>query len=293
MIRATLSLTSVFLLAVPLSAQEIGPRSLEEIQKTLKTLLEPGMEENGAALAKLKAFRYLAGVPWEDIELDEIYNKYAQAGSKLCQELGRLEHNPKNPGWPEEEFKIAFKGTSSSNLGAGFPDLVKAVDGWMYDSDKFNISHLGHRRWCINPTMKKVGFGRAEKFTAMYSFDMSRAKVPDYEFVAFPGPGYMPAGFFSAREAWSVSFNPGKYMVPAKGARPSIYPVDEKGEKGAPLELDFTNVDFTPFAIANCVIFRPAELDMKAGRKYLVEVQGIQSGGKDTTVRYQVEFAGK
>lgn len=296
MVRATFLLTGLLLLPTPLPAQDLvdtSKRSLGEIQKNLTEILAPAKNENEAALAKLKAYRYLAGIAYADLELDENYNKYAQAASKICDELGRLEHTPKNPGWPEEEFKIAYKGASSSNLGGGFPTLDRAVDGWMYDSDKFNIDRLGHRRWCLNPSMKKVGFGRTGKFTAMYCFDMSRVKVPPFEFVAWPPPGIMPPGFFREGEAWSVTFHPKKYQVPAKGVQPTIYDLKDGGEKGAALELSYTNVDFVPFAIPNCLVFRPAGLDRSKGRRYLVEIEGVRADGKETTIRYQVEFAGK
>ena len=122
-----------------------------------------------------------------------------QTASKICAELGRLEHRPENPGWPEEEFKLALKGTSSSNLAFGDPTLPDAVDGWMEDSDKSNIDRLGHRRWCLNPMMKKVGFGRTKTFSAMYSFDHSRERVPPFEYVAWPPAGRRPSSWAHRR----------------------------------------------------------------------------------------------
>src|SRR5262249_22794081 len=147
-------------------------RTLADIQAKLAELAKEGKTETEKGLARLKAYRYLCRIPYEDFALDEEFNKYAQAASKICNELGRLEHKPTNPGGPEDEFKMAFKGTSSSSLAFGDPTIAAAVDGWMDDSDKDNIDRLGHRRWCLNPKMQKVGFGRTGKFSAMYCFDM-------------------------------------------------------------------------------------------------------------------------
>src|SRR4029077_3394910 len=105
----------------------------------------------------------------------------------------------------------AYSGTSRSNLGMGLLTLADAVDAWMFDSDAGSIERLGHRRWCLNPAMQKTGFGRSGAFTVMYSFDQSRAKVPEFHFICYPAHGYMPLEFFSPRTAWSITLNPLKY----------------------------------------------------------------------------------
>jgi hypothetical protein len=271
----------------------VHERALEEIRDTLQKIEAPVKDEHERALHRLMAYRYLARVPYADLALDPGYAKYAQAASKICKELGRLEHQPKkNPGWPEDEFKIAQKGAMLSSLAGGYPNLVKAMDGWMFDSDDGNVRQLGHRRWCINPPMKKTAFGRTDEFYAMYYADMSR-KVA-FDFVAYPAPGYMPAGYFSSRQAWNVSLNLARYRQPDKKVKPSIYPLDELGKKQEALKLDVVNVDPLPFGIPHAIIFRPAKLDTAPGRRYLVEIEGVaEKGKKESVLRYVVEFAGK
>lgn len=272
------------------------PRGLDEIRKTLTALLssqDKKTDELATALGRLKAYRYLADVPYEDMELDSELNKYCLAASKLCHKLGRLDHNPeKNPGLDDEEFKIGRTGASRSNLAYGFPNLAQAIDEWMDDSDEGNLEHLGHRRWCLFPHMKKVGLGRHEAFTAMYVFDRGRAKVPDYDFVCFPASGYMPVEFFKAKQAWSVSLNPNKFKAPPKDLKPKIYRVDaELKKEGKSLTLDYAAVDPFPFGLPNCLIFRPEKLQPTPGTRYLVEIEGIQRKGKATeTLWYLVDF---
>lgn len=134
-------------------------RSADEVKKKLVEILaspREGAGEREAALRRLKAYRYLAGVPY-DITLDDEFNAACETGAKLCAKLGRLDHTPANPGLPEDDFTLGYKGTSQSNLGQGYRGLEDALDGWIEDSDKNNISHVGHRRWCFNPAMQKTG----------------------------------------------------------------------------------------------------------------------------------------
>jgi uncharacterized protein YkwD len=271
-------------------------RSLDEIKKTLTSILsleDDKADEKTRALNRLKAYRYLAGVPYEDITLDEEYNAMCLAGLKLCAKLGKVEHTPKNPGLPEDEYKLAYKGTSRSNLTWGRMNLSEAVDGWMSDSDAGNIDRLGHRRWCLNPAMKKTGFARIGSFDAMYVVDRGRDPLPDFDFICWPARGYMPVDFFGARQAWSVTLHPKKYKAPAKDFAPKVYQADDLGgRQGEPLKLDFKNVNTTGFGIPNCVIFRPAGASIAPGQRYIVELPGIAplAGGEPVTLRYEVEF---
>jgi hypothetical protein len=151
-------------------------------------------------------------VPHADLALVDTFNRHADAGSKLCERIGRLDHTPENPGLPEDEYAFAYTGTSRSNLfqGNGMPGSVPA---YMDDSDARNIDRVGHRRWCLNPAMVKTGFGASGVFAAMWAHDASRKDVPDFDYVAYPAMGYMPDYYFGARHAWSRQF-------PAAPARP-------------------------------------------------------------------------
>ena len=167
-----------------------------------------------AALAQLKIYRYLAGLPYKDIELNGEFSNGAQHAVVLMSILGRISHNPSKPAdVPDDFFKIAFKGAASSNLaGGGESNLTTAINNWMSDSDKTNIDRLGHRRWLLNPSMKDVGFGFYNGFAAGWVVGGSRDSSPDYDFIAFPVPGFHPWTYFGTKWAWSVSINPKKYQ---------------------------------------------------------------------------------
>jgi uncharacterized protein YkwD len=296
----SVSLAALLLLPALASADEPAKaRTADEIKKKLADITaapakDPGglAGERAAALRRLNAYRYLAGVP-ADVELDDDANAACQAGAKICARIGRIDHMPDNPGMPEDEYKLAAKGASRSNLAQGYPTLSRAVDTWVDDSDEGNVTLVGHRRWCLNPSMQKTGFGRSGQFTAMYVFDQTRKEIPDYDFVGWPPPGPVPVEYFRSGMAWSVSFNPKKYNKAGEDVKVRVYAADDKGEKkGDPLKLKSTKAETNGFGIPNCIIFRPAASAVAAGRRYVVEVEGLTTV-KDKAaapVRYSVEF---
>jgi hypothetical protein len=248
--------------------------------------------EHLAAVQRLNAYRNLCGAP-SDVMLDAEQTYYAQAATVLLKKINRLDHTPPNPGMPKDEYDDAFVGTSSSNLHQGQSDLAGSVDGFMNDSDESNIAHVGHRRWCLNVWQQTTGFGRTDGFCAMWSFDKRRRGAVTWRFVAFPASGYMPVDYFSKQHAWSVSLNRSLFQQPTDECKAKIYPIDDKFERGEPLPLDFENykVDDS-VGSGHTVIFRPRDLDMSVGRRYLVELEGIlDRTRKPTSLRYLVEFA--
>jgi hypothetical protein len=267
-------------------------KALAEINAPLDKSLEPVARERQLALQRLRTYRYLAGIAYRDLELDDDMNRYAVAAALLCQKLGRLDHNPKNPGLPEDEFKTALKGTRSSNLGVGYTALPQAVDGWMNDSDATNIDRLGHRRWCLNPAMQKVGLGRAGKFFAMYCFDASRRVVADFDYISWPPAGLMPVEYIRAGHAWNISLNPKKYKAANQDATVKIEVLDKAGNQtGKVLQLSYKNVNTDAFGIGNCVIFRPAGIEVVPGKRFAVTIEGLETlGGEPAAVSFKVEF---
>jgi uncharacterized protein YkwD len=300
--------TLCFCLAVPLLLPTLAPagdepakpRTADEVKKKLAEITAvptretAGMAgERAAALRRLKAYRYLAGVPYDDVTLDDDANAACEAAARLCAKLGRLDHKPENPGLPEDEYQLGLKGASRSNLAEGYATLGRALDTWMDDSNESNVGRVGHRRWCLNPKMQKTGFGRFQKYTAMWVFDQTRKDVPDYDFVAWPPPNPVPVEYFKSGTAWSVSVNPRKYNKPGEDVKVRVYEADDKGEKkGEALKLKSTTVETNGFGIPNAIIFRPERLAVAPGGRYVVEVDGLTKGKDQAAapVRYQVEF---
>lgn len=275
------------------------PRSASEIQRQLARILaapksvagaesDPQLPRRLEALRRLKAYRYLCSLPFEDMQLKPEWNTLCDYGARLCQAIGRLDHTPKKPaGMADDDYRKGYQATSHSNLSMG-SGMVRSVDAYMNDSDPRNIERVGHRRWCLNPGMKFTGFGEAGRFSAMWSFDQSGGGARGLDAVLYPPPGYVPVGYFGARHAWSISIIRGR-QAKKQDARIRIVALDEFYlPAGKPLEIDFLNAQNGGPGIANCLIFRPSGLVVEAGRRYWCEVS--LDAGKTLAYRYLVEF---
>jgi len=278
------------------------PKGLTEIKRTLAGIARAevpgaGSEAVVGCVRRLMAYRYICDVPYEGMSVDAKMTRQATAAAKVCRMLGRLTHGPKrNPGVSDEQFADAKAGAGHSNLSSG--RMRGSVDAFMNDSDSSNIDRVGHRRWCLNPKMLKVGFGQSGRYSAFWCMDRSRSEVPDFDFVAYPARGFMPIGFFPGRRAWSVSLNPRKYKKPDKArVKVSVWPVEGRfstsnPDRMPPMKLKDFNVDLGGYGIANAIIFRPDGVVVAPGRVYWVRITGLKTAkGADTRIEYPVEFA--
>jgi uncharacterized protein YkwD len=141
--------------------------------------------QNG--LNAVNLVRYIAGLA--PVALDETYNNYAQHGAVCDAAIDTLTHTPTQAaGMPYDFYRTGrFLGAKCSNLywtTAAWAGLAESVLGYMMDAGASNAADMGHRRWVLNPTMRKTGFGAAQgasgQYMSMYAFDGSRsADDPD------------------------------------------------------------------------------------------------------------------
>ncbi len=253
----------------------------------------PNAQQLSQALARIRLYRFLVGVAYEDIGLRDDYLTLTQEAAEINEANGRLSHGPSRPdGWDDERFALGYKGAKESNLSMGRVGAA-AIDAFMDDSDSSNISRLGHRRWVINPSQLNTGIGISGRYCAHYAFDRERREVPDYTFVAFPGPGYMPIDLFGTHYAWHISLNPDLYHRPTEPARLDIYPVGPGLTRGPEaLEINYRNIDHGGFGINNAIIARPAQIRINRGATYMVVVSGLRPKRDDleTEISYVVSF---
>lgn len=260
---------------------------------------------NNAALTRLNDLRRLAGLPPVTIEAQ--YEELAQAGAYVNALYGALSHYPgQAEGLGNSLYALGAKGAASSNIAwsSWKTDLVFSVDLWVNDTDEANISKLGHRRWALNPTMDKTGFGYcfsedAGSFTAMYSFSRSGPEQ-SYDFLSWPASGNFPAGedFFESDTAWSITLNPKKYAKPSINAVKVTLTRESDGrqwEFSGPGQMpsatgDYFNVEGSNYGVDNCIIFRPSGIDSYDGR-YTVTVTGLKTpSGDNADFTYSVDF---
>jgi hypothetical protein len=205
------------------------PRTKEEIEKTLEEILAreipEGIDEaEGIAVNRLNAYRYLCGVSY-DVEGDIRMNEQAEEAAKACDAHGSLSHDLGHY-------------TNICNLSGG-PDIVFSVESYMNDNGPNNREARGHRRWCLNPPMGKVGFGGGTKFAAMACMDGS-GKGRSGDTWGYPHKGFFPLSYLHG-DAWSLylrgeapdkdSLEVDVFRLSSRPEKPFTWAEKEPGEK--------------------------------------------------------------
>ena len=283
--------------ATTIETRKLGPGDKPIPKHPGGNVSQPDREN---AVRLLMEYRNLCYVSSEALQLDPYYNAETEAAVGILDAIGKLSHNPDNPGWPDADYEIAKAGCGHSNLygGGGSGGCAASIGAYMNDSDPGNITVLGHRRWCLNPAMGRVGIAASAGHSAMWSFDGSRKEIPDWDFIAYPAPGLFPVSHFNANQAWSVTLNESKYAKPSKDSlkvriSPAVVQVSQGQIKPSsePMKLNYFNVDLGGFGVGNCIIFRPEGLSMAPGAVYLVEIDGVKDNqDKPAKLRYVVDF---
>lgn len=265
-----------------------------------------------AAADRLTLLRRLAGLP--AVELDATLNEQAQYGAVLLA-ASEFSHTPAKPAGMDDDFyQKGSDATNSSNLHyyassgkAVTYVLAQAPDALMDDSDSSNVARVGHRRWQLNPTLKKVGFGLAvaqtggmtEQYVTEKIYDTS-GSTGDYDFIAWPASGNFPNDLeaFNKNTAWSVTLNPSLYAKPEQMALTVTLKrnADGKtwtfsgGESTAADSGKYFGVDTTGRGVPNCIIFRPDGVSKYEGA-YSVDIAGLfTTAGETANLHYEVNF---
>ena len=284
-----------------------------------------------SGLQRINVVRRLAGLP--GVTMTDAYNLIAQKGSVVLAAGNQFTHWPEQPEGMDDAFfaegyeatthsNLAYynSGSTSSSIKPMADPISSSIDGYMGDSDAYNLSAVGHRRWVLDPQMAAVGLGLAhttyydspwyciDVYSTMY-WDTYAGPYTDYDFIAWPASGLFPNTNFIIDEAgnnayrtpqsdaWSVSLNPKHYATPSV----NDLTVTLTGPTGS-----WTFSGDQEYAIANaglyftvntqyigegpCIIFRPAGIQKYEG-EYTVSITGLKtSSGKSTSLEYSVEF---
>ena len=248
------------------------------------------------ALDVMNFIRYIAGIP-SDVALDENYTYLAQAAAFVNHANGTLSHFPKNAGskpagMPQELWDAGATGASSSNIAwgswNGYSLAEQICNGYMDDGDEYNIDCVGHRRWILNPSMGKTGFGSVDgggkgTYGALYAFDHSGSS--DCSGVVWPAQN-MPCELFNVNYPWSISM--GKSLNASQISVTLTRTGDGKSWHFASGSTDgdfYVNND--GYGMSGCIIFRPKGLgSISASDSFAVEVKN----GGETLISYNVDF---
>ncbi len=254
-----------------------------------------------------------------EVTLDDMYNEYAQNGAMVMKgtegtvingvDYGGLTHfPPKTDNITSDQFKLGSTGTRGGNIGKGHTSLTDTIlNGYMYDGDAGNILAMGHRRWILNPTMSKVGFGQVEDYNCMYAHDNSNAKERIEDFVTWPATN-MPKELMSYRTdtqsykseinstmPWTCQLGNNYKIVPSKDLTITVtYP--DGHEYKVPSNKIFCNNQNYGYT-NGCITFRADDFSgynndfLSFGNNYTVKIDGVlDKNGKETSIEYDVNF---
>ena len=262
-----------------------------------------------SGITYLNYVRFVAGLP--EVTLDSTLVENAQHGAVLLAAIDDLTHYPSQPEDMDSDFYSRGRGaTTTSNISARYgywPQscLQGSVRGCMDDSGTNNLSTLGHRRWLLNPSLGKVGFGYAQSLTGWSYivtpvFDYSGTGC-DYEFISWPVAGSHPTNLFDTEVPWSLTLNPKLYRTPdLSTVQVTITRVSDGKQwhfdstTGAPTTNTeaYMTVNREGYGVSNCIIFHPGSRNVDAySGTFRVEVSGIfLLDGTETTLSYDVDF---
>lgn len=308
----------------PLAAKHVETRSIDEIKQfyrehpfstTSETVYEVlpdkarciegtlSQETIQNGLNALNFIRYVAGVP-ADVTIDETYQSHAQKGTLLLSRAGALTHTPeKTDDMPLAFYNAGYDGTSNSNISQSNTAINLAnhiVYSWMEDPGQKNLEHVGHRRWCLDPTLEKTGFGvynyqRAGEncYGAMYVISPRRT-ASEIDYIPWPAQT-MPYEY--CQGPWSVSLNPDKYdlarcadsvsVTMYSKATQATYVLDrkDKDKNGR-----YFNVSLTSYGRGPAIVFTPG-VPFSPNDEVQVTISGLrQQNGASSEIAYSVKF---
>ena len=289
-------------------AQLIWNQDLKTTYKETPSLEEPyapgrlSDETLDNVLRMMNFARYTAGVP-DNVELDEAYIEYAQAGTLVNAVNHVMTHYPDKPaGFPEDLFQKGYIGCSSSNLGSGYSNLPDAMlRGWLNDSDKSNIDRAGHRRWVLNPLMSATGFGVTGRYLSMYALDNGELEWHEgtyiSDFVAWPARN-MPIEFMGTDYAWSISLGNDYRLEEAQDITVTMKDANSGKswtfqKASSSWDSNYLSVSEDNYGRMPCIIFRPQKgsITYKAGSRYEISVTGLKDRfGNDQPLQYTVDL---
>lgn len=280
------------------------------------------------ALDELNYIRWLIGVP-NNVTLNDEYTRKAQHGAVLLDAIDTLTHTPGKPSDMSDTFyQLAYDATTHGNIAVsqmyrgsekwGNITLSDSTKFYMDDSDEYNISQLGHRRWLMNPRMKHVGFGISTRrgYAVTYvieEFDSSTQVLSpeEYErylewlkwpvsdeFITWPTNQHPhPLEYFAEGTAWSVTLNRDVFdtctassvnVMLTRQSDGSTWNFGSYGGDG------YFNVTDNGVAYDQCIIFRPDGVgSYNNGETWRVDVSGLtRKDGSSAHLTYIVQFTG-
>ena len=258
------------------------------------------------ALDELNYIRRLIGVP-ANVTLDSEMTRKAQHGAVLLDAINTITHTPGKPSDMAESFyELGYDATTHGNIAWSSGGMTINYSNKMYmdDSDSSNISALGHRRWLMNPRMKRTGFGISERrgFAVTYVIDeeeLSSSWPISDEYITWPVNKHPhPLTYFDAGTAWSVTLNNEIFEAASISSTSVILTRTSDGRTwnfNGISSNGYFNIDTQGYATDQCIIFRPDDVSgYSGGETWNVYISGLnRKDGISGNISYSVTFTGE
>ena len=263
-------------------------------------------------LRLLNFYRWLAGL--ESVSLSDHLNVQAQYGAVVLAANDSLTHTPKKPSDMSDSFyRMGANACAGSNLSMryGYPLdtlLQSALQAHMDELSASNRMDLGHRRWLLDPTLGKVGFGLASSVTNRQYITVpildntGTGAVP--EAVLWPAAGTFPNNVFTPGTPWSVILDTAVYRIPRETQVQVTLTRHRDGKVFVPPVLDgqaqlteegsYLLVNSDNYGIGCCLSFsvgKSALGDDSYWGDYTVRITGLYTlDGQHAPMEYTVRF---
>ena len=263
-------------------------------------------------LRLLNFYRWLAGL--EPVSLSDHLNVQAQYGAVVLAANDTLTHSPKKPsGMSDSFYRMGSNACSGSNLSMryGYPMetlLQSALQAHMDELSASNRTDLGHRRWLLNPSLGKVGFGLASSATNRQYITVpildntGTGAVP--EAVLWPAAGAFPNNVFAPGTPWSVTLDTAVYRIPRETQLQVTLTRHRDGKVFVPPVLDgqaqltaegsYLLVNSDNYGTGCCLSFsvgKSALGDSSYWGDYTVSITGLYTlDGQHAPMEYTVRF---
>lgn len=269
-------------------------------------------EDKEDSLRALKMVRYLAGLPYENVVLDDYETNTAQHKAVLMAVSG-YGHHPEKPDDMDEEFYETANDYSAECIYAGVSNISYSILGFVADPGANNIARAGHRMILLNPAYTKFGIGYAYNPDAQWS-DLIAVHT-DYGFnetdsyTAWPNAGDFPIQYFTtstyqnykAPYPWSLTLG-AQYKTPDKEKitltltrkRDNHVWVLDKNTPNLGEEYGLSD-EYTHLAVnGKNIIFRPDVISLgviQDGDVFTVNLSGIEyTDGTPAQLNYEIRF---
>jgi hypothetical protein len=244
------------------------PKTREEIRAGIREIERRAKPEDVTrevheATQKLNIYRFLCGVPHE-VEADMGFSKNAEDAALACKKHGSLSHG-------------IGHSTDKCNLST-VGNMTTSVSQYIEDSGANNRDARGHRAWCLNPPMGKVGFGSGgDSYSAMWCMDGSGEGIRGIW--TYPGCGLFPIEYMHGN-AWSL-YGAGK-PESADKLKVEVFRLAKRPDKPLPLhgEIDGRSIKVNHVSLGfnSAINFEPDEPNKRGVYWVRVTGGGIREG---------------